>query len=77
MASSFIFNHSRPTAFVVRRATGKVNASTVRLVKPAMPHSPQMTKQEAAVFFAACETPLQAEVNIFEHLPEVAQWFKK
>ncbi|MBD2767229.1 hypothetical protein IC235_04930 [Hymenobacter sp. BT664] len=77
MATSFTLNHSRPTAFVVRRVPGKINASAVRLVKPATARGMEMTKQEAAVFFAACEAPLRAEINIFEHLPEVAQWFKK
>ena len=79
MATSFLFNHSRPTAFIVRRVGGKVNAGAVRLVKPATPRCEQMrmTKAEAEVFFAACEAPLRMEVNIFEHLPEVAKWFKE
>ena len=79
MATSFIFGHSRPTAFVLRRLAIKGNASNIRLVKAA-PHrgeQMQMTKAEADVFFAACEAPFKAEVNIFEHLPEVGQWFKK
>ena len=79
MATSSLFNHSRLTAFVVRRVGGKVNAGSVRLVKPVAPRCErmQMTKAEAEVFFAACEAPLRMEVNIFEHLPEVAQWFKE
>ncbi|MDQ2771870.1 MAG: hypothetical protein M3Y54_15380 [Bacteroidota bacterium] len=79
MATSFLFNQSRPTAFVVRRAGGKVNAGAVRLVKPVSPRCEQvrMTKAEAEVFFAACEAPIKAEINIFEHLPVVAQWFKE
>ena len=79
MATSSISGHSRPAAFVVRRVSSKGNTSPMHPVKvpPRRCEQMQMTKQETEVFFAACEAPFQAEVNIFEHLPEVAQWFKK
>lgn len=78
MATSFLFNHSRPTAFVVRRVGGKVNAGAVRLVKPAKPRCEQMrmTKAEAEVFFAACENPSPEPIEMFDNLRTVAQWFK-
>ena len=79
MATSSTFGHLRPAAFVVRRLAGKGSPGLVRLVKAAAPRGErmQMTKAEAEVFFAACEAPFKAEINVFEHLPEVAQWFNK
>ena len=79
MATSSISGHSRPAAFAVRRVSSKGNTGPMRPVKaaPRGCERMQMTKQETEVFFAVCEAPFQAEINIFEHLPEVAQWFKK
>ena len=78
MATQFLFSHSRPTAFVVRRVGGKVNAGAVRLVKPATPRREKirMTKVEASVFFNICENPSPEPIEMFNNLRTVAQWFK-
>ena len=77
MATSSNFEQSRPGTLVVRRLAGKISPTQVRPAKAATHRcEPRMTKQEAEVFFAACETPVKAEIDIFAHLPQVAQWFQ-
>jgi len=81
MATSSIFGHSRPAAFVVRRLAGKGKASRPRLAKAA-PHECEpkqymkMTKAEAEVFFAACENYSAEPIAMFDNLSIVAKWFK-
>jgi len=76
MATFFNFGQSRSATFTVRRVASKDSLRHLRpVVSVARGDEPlKMTPQEADVFFAACEAPMRAEINIFEHLPEVALW---